>query len=168
MCQCQNPANRTWCRKCTKERSKLQKKCPIGQCSIYGGHIKGKYQILDRSWNQDELKLKKTRNQISNESFQVVDLDFPVVENSISGSCRYYQDLGYMQLSMPLNRLLDQIFVQNMRHCVISGVLNVLDNWVFLVFGYECTYQFYVSPEAWRTGLRWVWVINDIASFQKP
>jgi hypothetical protein len=58
MCGGQNPASRTWCRKCTKERSKLRKRCPIGQCSIYGGHVKGKYQILDRSRNQDELKLK--------------------------------------------------------------------------------------------------------------
>jgi hypothetical protein len=61
---------------------------------------------------KDELKLTKARNQISNESFQVVDLDLPRVEISILRSCRYYEDLGYMQLSLPSNRLLDQIFVQ--------------------------------------------------------
>jgi hypothetical protein len=61
--------------------------------------------------------IKKTRNQISNEGFQVIDLDFRAVEISISGSCRYYQDLGYMQLSMASNRLLDQTFVQT---CAIS------------------------------------------------
>jgi hypothetical protein len=47
-CQHQNPVNRTSCRKCSTERSKLRKKCPTGQCSKYGGHIKGKYQILGR------------------------------------------------------------------------------------------------------------------------